>query len=596
MNLIFFLFVLLCFSLFGLVSWLNQDPKPLVGQQGALLLKLEGAITDNRPQEGWRDWLLSVDNRSLAKQYSLFDLVYGIDWAAEDERIQGLVLDLSNFAGADLPTLNYLGEALERFKQRQKPVIAIADYYDQSAYLLASFADTIYMNKAGQVNIRGFALQNLYFKSLLERFAVTPHIFRVGSYKAAVEPFLRDDMSFEARQNTEQWLNAMWQSYQQTVATNRNIAVNAVLPPTNEFIQQLKSLNGDLTAYAKQRHLVDKLTTTLDLNQALTAVFGQDEQGQYQSVDFDSYLNQLPDRLNANSSAKIAVVNVEGAIIDGESEEGGAGGDSIARLLRQAYADPHIKAVILRVNSPGGSAFASELIRQEIEHLQHKGKPVVVSMGAMAASGGYWIASTADHIIAAPNTITGSIGIFAMFPTFENSIKLAGVYGDEVATTDFSQGSLITPLSEPVKDVLQLSIEQGYDRFISLVSQGRGLSKSEVDKLAQGRVWLGIEAYRHRLVDELGYFDHAVDKARELVAAKGENADLAVEWLSEDQGLWHKVWSDFNSQMKTKLLQTFAEVIGIKPSVYQALKPQGISQLNDPNGQYLYCLNCNVSQ
>lgn len=595
-NIIFLLFVFFCFSIIGVISLLNKQPEPLVGEQGALVLNLEGYLTDNRQQESWRDLLLSVDNRVVAKQYSVFDVVYAINSAADDDRIKGIVLDLTYFEGSNLPAINYIGEALNQFKQHNKPVIAIADHYGQSQYLLASYADTIYMNRAGQVDIHGFAMQNVYFKSLLEKLEVTPHVFRVGTYKSAVEPFLRNDMSAEARKNTEQWLTAMWQSYQQTVANNRNIAITQVLPSSSQYIQQLKNLNGDLTAYAVQRNLVDELTTVMDFNQQLIKIFGENNKGSYKSIDYDTYLDNLPDRLTSNSDKKIAVINVEGAIIDGESDDSSVGGDSIARLLRQAYHDDQIQAVILRINSPGGSAFASELIRQETEHLQTIGKPVVVSMGTMAASGGYWIASTADYIVADPNTITGSIGIFAMFPTFENTIKKAGIYGDEVATSELSQGSLVTPLSTQVKEVMQLSIEHGYDKFITLVSKGRHLTKTEVDQLAQGQIWLGSEAYQKKLVDELGDFDSAVAKARELVAQQGKTEELSVEWLEEQQGLWGRVFNDFNSQIKTTILQTLTEMIGVNPTIYQKLKPMGLTEFNDPNGQYLYCLNCNVSQ
>ncbi|MDG6894070.1 signal peptide peptidase SppA [Volucribacter amazonae] len=600
MNLIFLVFVLVFFSIIGIVSQFDKEPEPLIGEQGALVLNIEGYLADNREQESWQNLLKAANNQTVPRQYSVFDLFYAIQNAAEDERITGLVLDLSYFEGGDLPAISYLGEAINAFKQQDKPVIAVADYYGQSQYLLASYADKIYMNKAGQVDIHGFAMQNLYFKSLLDKLDVTPHVFRVGTYKSAVEPFLRDNMSAEARKNTTQWLTQMWQSYQHTVAENRHIDINEVLPEPQRFLAELTALNGDLTAYSVKRQLISQLITPFEFNQELIKLFGYGANDRYKHIDYDRYWQSLPDPFIANSEQKIAVVNVEGAIIDGESDESSVGGDTIARLLRQAREDSDIKGVILRVNSPGGSAFASEIIRQGVDDLQQAGKPVVVSMGAMAASGGYWIASTADYIVADPNTLTGSIGIFAMFPTFENSIKKIGIYGDEVAVSPFSQGSLITPLSNEVKDVIQLSIENGYDKFLSIVSKGRGLSKDEVDKVAQGQVWLGTDAYRYKLVDELGSFNQAVSKAVELVEKRQPNEKqphLSLEWLVDEQGLFDKLFQDFDRQIKSSIGQAIFDLLGIKPDHYQQVKSQfGLSQFNDPKGQYLYCLNCNVSQ
>ncbi|TCK01659.1 protease-4 [Volucribacter psittacicida] len=600
MNLIFLLFVVVFFSVIGILSQFNKDPEPLIGEQGALVLNIEGYLADNREQDSWQNLLKAANNQAVPRQYSIFDLSYAIQQASQDERIKGLVLDLSYFEGGDLPAINYLGETIKAFKQQNKPVIAVADYYGQSQYLLASYADKIYMNKAGQVDIHGFAMQNLYFKSLLDKLEVTPHVFRVGTYKSAVEPFLRDNMSEEARKNTTQWLTQMWQSYQHKVAENRHIDIKEVLPEPKRFIAELTALKGDLTAYSVKRQLISQLVTPFEFQQEMVKLFGYGANESYQHIDYDRYLQSLPDPFVANSEQKIAVVNVEGAIIDGESDESSVGGDTIARLLRQAREDSDIKAVILRVNSPGGSAFASEIIRQGVDDLQNAGKPVVVSMGAMAASGGYWIASTSDYIIADPNTLTGSIGIFAMFPTFENSIKKIGVYGDEVAVSPLSQGSLITPLSDEVKDVIQLNIENGYDKFLSLVSQGRGLSKEEVDKLAQGQVWLGTDAYRYKLVDELGTFYQAILKAVELVREKHPNEEqeaLSLEWLVEEQGLFDKLFKDVDRHIKTHIGQAIFEFVGIKPSYIQPIKsPLGLSQFNDPKGQYLYCLNCNVSQ
>ncbi len=424
---------------------------------------------------------------------------------------------------------------------------------------------------------------------------MTPHIFRVGTYKSAVEPFMRNDMSVEAKTNMQRWLNLMWNHYTSMVSENRHIKSNELLPAAKQYLAELKTLKGDSTRYAQKRGLVTHLTTRFDLEKKLTALFGKNADGEANLVAFDDYLTQFPDRLTPqdNSPNKIAVVNVEGTIIDGESDEENVGGDTIARLLRKAYDDKAVKAVILRVNSPGGSAFASEIIRQEAENLQKIGKPVIVSMGAMAASGGYWISSTSDYIIADANTITGSIGIFAMFPTFENSIKKIGVNADGVSTTELANTSAFSPLAKPVQDIYQTEIEHGYDRFLEIVSKGRQISKTQVDKLAQGQVWLGSDAFQNGLVDEIGSFNEAINKAEQLVNQRQEKAmeSFSVEWLIDD---------DSNSFVKTLLHDTkkttqraFASWIGIPAPIQKLQKELNVlTKFNDPKGQYLYCLNC----
>ncbi|POY45097.1 signal peptide peptidase SppA [Avibacterium gallinarum] len=595
MNLVFLVFVLFLFTVVSLLTNANKETQaPLSADEGALLLNLDGYLADNREEiHSLQDLLKEVDSQYVPRQISTFDLVYSIRSAVNDPRIKGLVLDLNRFEGADLPAIKYVGKAINQFKQSGKPVIAYADSYTQKQYVLASYADEIYLNPIGAVEIQGLALENLYYKDLLDKLKITPHIFRVGTYKSAVEPFLRNDMSAEARANMQRWLSTMWTDYKTLIATNRQIPVDNVLPEAEQYFANLKALNGDLTAYAQQQKFVTQLADRFTLEQKLTALFGKNAEGKAKLLPFDRYLADLPDRIEGEGKTRIAVVNVEGAIIDGETDDNGVGGDTIATLLRQAYEDEKIKAVILRVNSPGGSAFASEIIRQEIVHLQQAGKPVVVSMGAMAASGGYWISSTADYILADADTITGSIGIFAMFPTFEKAVAEIGVNADGVATSPLSQQSSFGGISKVKSDLYQLEIEHGYDKFLSLVSKGRQLAKTDVDKIAQGQVWLGSEALQNKLVDELGDFDRAVEKAKELAKAKqGEQSaeEFSVEWLIER-----------NDSMLDALVKSFGK--GTQQQLFSALglaKPfnevkqqlNQLSQFNDPKGQYLYCINC----
>ena len=600
MNLVFLLFVLLLGAILSLSSYMDGEKVELVGEQGALLLNLDGYLADNRDsQPEWERALQELDNQHVPGKISTFDVVYAIEQAANDERIKGLVLDFNYFEGADIPALEYVGESLKNFKKTEKPVIAFSDNYTQAQYLLASYADEIYLNPRGSVFIQGLAAQNLYFKEMLDKLEVTPHVFRVGTYKSAVEPFLRNDMSPEARRNLQQWLNGMWTNYKDIIATNRKIDQNSVLPDAKTFLKELKALKGDSTAYVEQRKLVTQLASRSELDKKLIELFGSNKDDEPKLLSFNRYLKALPDRmLSEDSEHKIAVVNVEGVIVDGESYQDEVGGNTVSRLLSEANADKDVKAVVLRVNSPGGSAFASEVIRQEVDALQKAGKPVVVSMGSMAASGGYWISSTADYIVADKNTITGSIGIFALFPTFEKTVKKWGISSDGVATSELSDLSLLRPLSSELNDVFQMEIEYGYDEFLSVVSKGRKLSKEEVDKIAQGQVWLGQDAYKNKLVDELGNFDTALNKAIELANAKladdQKTDDYSVEWfVEEDDSTLNKLMSGLRGSVKSLVKSTVDETIGLPKEAAQIKQSLGVlTKFNDPKGQYLYCLNC----
>ena len=600
MNLVFLLFVLLLGAILSLSSYMDGEKVELVGEQGALLLNLDGYLADNRDsQPEWERALQELDNQHVPGKISTFDVVYAIEQAVSDERIKGLVLDLNYFEGADIPALEYVGESLKNFKKTEKPVIAFSDNYTQAQYLLASYADEIYLNPRGSVFIQGLAAQNLYFKEMLDKLEVTPHVFRVGTYKSAVEPFLRNDMSPEARRNLQQWLSGMWTNYKDIIAANRKIDQNSVLPDAKTFLKELKALKGDSTAYVEKRKLVTQLASRSELDKKLIELFGSNKDDEPKLLSFNRYLKALPDRmLSEDSEHKIAVVNVEGVIVDGESYQDEVGGNTVSRLLSEANADKDVKAVVLRVNSPGGSAFASEVIRQEVDALQKAGKPVVVSMGAMAASGGYWISSTADYIVADKNTITGSIGIFALFPTFEKTIKKWGISSDGVATSELSDLSLLRPLSSELNDVFQMEIEYGYDEFLSVVSKGRKLSKEEVDKIAQGQVWLGQDAYKNKLVDELGNFDTALNKAIELANAKladdQKSDDYSVEWfVEEDDSTLNKLMSGLRGSVKSLVKSTVDETIGLPKEAAQIKQSLGVlTKFNDPKGQYLYCLNC----
>lgn len=602
LSLFFILFVMICFALVNLMqSEPTSSKPPLQFDKGALRLNLDGYLADNHDEFNDFHRLIQSELGASSEplKLSVFDVVRVIKKAKNDDNITGLVLDLSYFEGGDLASLHFIGDEIERFKQSKKPVLAIGDYYSQSQYFLASFADRIYLNKAGFIDLHGMNYSPLYFKSLLEKIDAVPHIFRVGTYKSAVEPFLRDNMSPEARQNAQLWLTQLWDNFSHKIAQNRNIPTKQVLPNIQQYLREYKQAGGDDAQYALERQLITQLVTPSQLADILRETFGENAEGDYNSIDFFEYADTLPDRFNVESANKIAVINVEGEIIFGESDQYSAGSDSIVALLRQARLDKDIKGIILRVNSPGGSAIASELIRQEIEAIQQSGKPVVTSMGGMAASGGYWIAAHSDKIIASPSTLTGSIGIFGLAISFEQTAKNLGISQDGVMTSPLANNVGLKPISKEQGEVIQISIENGYERFLTLVSQGRNMTKAEVDKVAQGQVWTGESAFKHGLVDQLGDFNDAHQILQDLInqrnkeAGKEEVTYFATQWLIEqDQDLISQILRDLKLQLKVGL----ADFLNI-PMAKQLRQPFGLlTKFNDPKQTYLYCLNCSSIQ
>ncbi|MDG4951675.1 signal peptide peptidase SppA [Actinobacillus equuli] len=595
LSLFFIIFVLICFALTTLLQQesKHQNQQPFF-EKGALQLNLDGYLADNHDEYGDLHRLIQneLGNNEPIK-ISTFDVARSINKAMKDERITGLVLDLGYFQGGDIASLQFIGAQISYFKQSGKPVIAIGEQYSQAQYYLASFADKIYLNKAGFVDIHALSYSNIYFKALLDKIEAVPHIFRVGTYKSAVEPFIRDDMSPEAKQNAQTWLTSIWNNIRQDIARNRQIQPEQVLPDSQTYIEKYKALKGDDAQYALNQKLITEVTTPSQIQTALIQQFGEDKEGNYKHIDYFDYAHGLTDRFNVKAENKIAVINVEGQIVSGKSSQNSAGSDTIVKQLRKAREDKNVRGVILRVNSPGGSAMASEIIRQELEAIQLAGKPVVTSMGGMAASGGYWISATSDKIIASPTTITGSIGIFGLATSFEKTAKNLGVTEDGISLSPFASSSPLKTLPKEQAEVIQISIENGYDRFLELVSRGRNMSKPAVDKIAQGQVWSGEDALKHGLVDELGDFDTAYDVITELVnqqrKAKGEAAieHFRAQWfIDSDDSLLSSFLKGSNLKLQ------LGSLLGLPVATQAQQSLELLQQFNDPKHAYLYCLSC----
>ncbi|EIP4021151.1 signal peptide peptidase SppA [Salmonella enterica] len=559
--------------------------------RGALLLDISGVIVD-KPSTNHR---LGALGRQLfgassdrLQENSLFDIVNAIRQAKDDRNITGIVLDLKNFTGADQPSMRYIGKALREFRDSGKPIFAVGENYSQGQYYLASFANKIWLSPQGQVDLHGFATNGLYYKTLLDKLKVSTHVFRVGTYKSAVEPFIRDDMSPAAREADSRWIGELWQNYLHTVSANRQISPQQLFPGAQAIIDGLTSVGGDTAKYALDHKLVDALASSADVEKALTKQFGWSKtENNYRAISYYDYSLKTP----ADTGGTIAVIFANGAIMDGEETPGNVGGDTTASQIRDARLDPKVKAIVLRVNSPGGSVNASEVIRAELAAAKAAGKPVVVSMGGMAASGGYWISTPANYIVASPSTLTGSIGIFGVINTVENSLSSIGVHSDSVSTSPLADISMTKALSPEVQQMMQLSIEYGYKRFITLVADARKRTPEQIDKIAQGHVWTGEDAKANGLVDSLGDFDDAVAKAAELAKLKQWHLD----YYQDEPTVLDMVMDSMTGSVRAMLPEAIQAMLPAPlVSAANTVKAEGdkLAAFNDPQNRYAFCLTC----
>ncbi|CRG50714.1 signal peptide peptidase SppA [Yersinia wautersii] len=577
--------------LIGVGIYFQFQSKPVEPVKGALLVNLSGVIVDqpaiNNKLRQWGRELLGASSNRL-QENSLFDIVETIRLAKDDDNINGLVLSLSDLTGADQPSLQYIGKALREFRDTGKKIYAVGDSYNQTQYYLASFANKIYLSPQGAVDLHGFASNNLYYKSLLENLKVTTNIFRVGTYKSAVEPMIRNDMSAAAREADSRWVGGLWQNYLTTVSANRQLTPEQLFPGAAGVISGLQVAGGSQAKYALDSKLVDQLAARPEVESALVEAFGWNKKTNdfnYISI-YDYQPTPAPQQ-----GEQIAVLFANGAIIDGPQTPGNVGGDTLAAQIRQARLDPKIKAVILRVNSPGGSVSASELIRAELAALRAAHKPLVVSMGGMAASGGYWISTPANYIVASPSTLTGSIGIFGVINTFQNSLASIGVHTDGVATSPLADVSLTKALPPEFSQMMQINIENGYKTFIDLVATSRHKTPEQVDQIAQGHVWIGLDAKSNGLVDQLGDFDDAVKKAAELAKLK----TWQLNWFVDEPSLSDLILGQMSASVHTMLpaaIQTWLPAPLSAMALAVKDQPGLFNTLNDPQNRYALCLTC----
>jgi protease-4 len=594
LNLIFF--IILIAIVVGISN--SGGGKTTVPKSSALVLNLTGnLVIEQQYVEPAAKFAAEAFGQATDNPEILVrDLVKVINNAKEDKRIEALVLQLGGLGGGGLDKMRLVAAALVDFKTSGKPVYAMGDYYGQNQYYLAAHADNLYLNPMGAMIIEGYGRYRMYYKEGLEKLRASVHVFKVGKFKSAVEPFLRDDMSPEARLANETWMNELWAQYKSDVAIAREMDIGNFDEKIEQLLPKFESVNGDFAEYALQNGWVDGLRSRNEFREEMVALLGEaDNKRGYNTVSYQKYLGLITPKIPLPESPKdkVAIVIAKGTILDGTQKPGTIGGDSTTALLREARLDDKVKAVVLQVDSGGGSAFASEVIRKEIDLIKAAGKPVVASMATYAASGGYWISASADEIIAEPSTVTGSIGIFGMLATFERTLEYVGVRTDGVGTTEFAGMSPTRELSPGIKQIIQMNIERGYERFINLVATERGMTAQAVDKIAQGRVWIGTQALELGLVDKLGNLQDAIESAAALAELEDYDTKYIVKTLSDKELFWQSflagtasIFSGLDVAPKTS---AFQEILA---KVDADLKQ--FTQLNDPLATYAMCIECQV--
>lgn len=567
------------------------DKKTIIKNNSALILTIAGDVVE---EERNIDPIGEFFNENLGieefpSEVLLQDILDVIDHAAKDKKISCMVLDLKKMSRVGLNQLEVIGDALKRFKKGGKQIIAADDSYSQKQYYLASYANKIFLNPAGTVHINGFGLYRLYFREALEKLKINFHIFRVGNYKSAVEIFTRDSMSSNDRQQNRMWLTSLWDSYTSHVTTQRSLPPKSLDNFANNISTKLAVTDGDSARLALESGLVDELKNRSEIRSYLATLSASDLGDDYRKVSFRTYLKTIERSYETidTDKDKVGIIVASGNILHGRRSAGTIGADSLSEIIRRAKRDKKIKAVVLRINSGGGSAFASEIIRNEILELKSTGIPVIISMGSVAASGGYMISADADEIWASPDTLTGSIGIFGAMPTFEKSLADMGIHNDGIGTTNIASAKNITrPLSPILKETIQLRVNHGYDRFLSIVSNGRKIDKSSLDHIAQGRVFTGKKALELGLVDKLGTLQDAIKSAAKNAGLK----EYSAQYVSKSPSLKEKLLYRFSTGIVSffKVEQFSLPFIG---SLYRILVPlREHLYFNDPNGLYAHCM------
>ena len=522
------IFLLLFFGF--LYALLSANPYAGSADKGALLLDIGGTIVE-QPAEA--DPFEMLSGAAVVREYRLRDLVHALETAAKDDRVKAVALDLDIFLGGGQAAISRMGEAIDTVRRANKPVIAYATGYSDDAYQLAAHASEVWLHPLGGVLITGPGGSTLYYKGLLDKLGVTANVYKAGSYKAAVEPFTRSDMSPEAREANEALAGALWENWLDDVRRARPKA--KLGDYVNAPVERIAAANGDMARAALAAGLVDKIGDRTAFGKRMVELVGADEEdvpGSFKAIKYEAWVGANP---ASNPAGHIGVVTVAGSIVDGSASLGTAGAETVTENIYKGLSEKDLKALVVRIDSPGGSTLASERIRQAVLDAKARGLPVVASMGSVAASGGYWVATAADHIMAQPETVTGSIGVFGILPSFEGSLEKLGLGVDGVRTTPLTgEPDFLRGPSDNVDRLIQLSVENTYRRFIGLVSEARHMPVERVDQVAQGRVWDGGTARQLGLIDGFGSMEDALAEAARRAKLDPDKAKAV--WLEKEPG------------------------------------------------------------
>lgn len=581
---------------FAVVMMVLSPRIPIVPRTAALVVAPQGALVEQLSGDPFERALAEAYGQGRAETL-VRDVVEAIEAAKKDERIKALVLDLSAMSGGGISKLEELASAVRDFRATGKPVIALGENYDQSQYYLAANADEIYLDPQGFIFIEGFGYYRTFLKGVIDKLAVDVNIFRAGKFKSYTDQYSRSDMSEQEREEAMAWLNALWSQYQSAVTNARGIEADAIASYVNEMAPAARERQGDLAAVALERKLITEIKPRHDVEERIKSLVGENADHGYQGVTHWDYLAAVrAAHALSIEGDHVGVVVASGEILDGDQPPGTIGSDSAVRLLRQARYDDSIKAVVLRIDSPGGSMLASEVIRREIDALRDAGKPVVASMSSVAASGGYYIAMDADEIWASPATLTGSIGVFAVFPTFQRTLEKVGVTIDGIGTTPLAGAlGLDRTLKEEPREILQHSINYAYSTFVGHVAAAREKPFDEIDAVAQGRVWAGSDAVGVGLVDKLGSYRDALDAAAERV---GLGKSYKVEYIEPSLG-WRAALArqaHVLAARVTRALMPKNDFLAVARKVLSPVETElaRLARFSDPTQVYYYCA-CSVN-
>ncbi|MAJ30950.1 MAG: signal peptide peptidase SppA [Gammaproteobacteria bacterium] len=583
------IFAILLFISLSIIGGLFPSDDDPIKEGGILNLNIKGALVEELSQSDFERAFSQFSGESQTETL-ITDVIQVIRHAKDNEDISTLLISTDDFSGGSTTKLELIAKEITEFKTSGKKVIAYSDQgYGTAQYYLAAYADEIHLHDYTAVFIDGYRRVRTYYKSFFDKFLIDANVFKVGEYKAFVEPYFRDDMSDEAKGNVIEWITVLWDGYLDEVSEARGISNESLKYFIDNPGLAAKESDGDFAKAAIEYGLIDQLSNRREFRDYLYSIAPGEEEDEINIVGMNTYMNSVEmEPIFEESESNVGVIIAKGSIVDGSAGPGSIAGDDFVKIIRKAYEDETVKALVLRVDSGGGSAYASEVIADELEKFKDSGRPIIASMGGVAASGGYYISTPADKILAERHTITGSIGVGGFLPTFERALEYIGINEDGVSTVDITT-SVAESLTEKDKALLQMGTDLVYDKFIAKVADNRGVTKEEIDQIARGKVWIGSKALEIGLVDEIAGIDRAIELAAEL--AEIDEELLGVKRINRDSDL-----DSFFAGMMAKITSSIIKITGLdflykKNELLDGIEESlhELSMMNDPNGIYMKC-------